>query len=441
MLLCGMNRHERRLWVALWGVLAALSAAAATSLLSSGVEAREIALDLWRLQGHPARLITDFSVAAYPGTAVLNAVLVAVAGMVLVRVSAVRLSGPTVAAIFTLLGFGLFGKTVMNVLPIFAGVAVAARIAEKRFRDYILIALFGSALGPLVSLVAVELDLPPILGALAAAGTGVLVGVILPAVAMVMLRLHQGYSLYNMGLTTGFLALFAAAVVFGTGEVIPTQVMWSTAPPPLLRFLIPGISLLLMVTAMSLASPRTLYRELRQVFTLPGRLPSDFMDMVSIPASLANMALMGLLAWGYVVMVGAPLNGPVVGGALTVIGFSAFGKHPRNTWSVALGIAGAAVIFGHSLSAPGVILAALFATTLAPLAGEFGWPVGVLAGALHLLLVLRTGPWHAGIGLYNNGLAGGLTATLLVSAEEWYRATRRERGGSRVGSFMERTND
>ena len=209
----------------------------------------------------------------------LNAVLVAVAGMVLVRVSAVRLSGPTVAAIFTLLGFGLFGKTVMNVLPIFAGVAVAARIAEKRFRDYILIALFGSALGPLVSLVAVELDLPPILGALAAAGTGVLVGVILPAVAMVMLRLHQGYSLYNMGLTTGFLALFAAAVVFGTGEVIPTQVMWSTAPPPLLRFLIPGISLLLMVTAMSLASPRTLYRELRRVFTLPGRLPSDFMDM------------------------------------------------------------------------------------------------------------------------------------------------------------------
>lgn len=104
------------------------------------------------------------------------------------------------------------------------------------------------------------------------------------------------------------------------------------------------------------------------------------------------------------------------------MGFSAFGKHPWNVWPVLAGIAIAALAFGKELSAPGVILASLFGTTLAPLAGEFGIPVGVVAGFLHLVIVLRSGEWHAGIGLYNNGLAGGLTATLLVSVIQWYRS-------------------
>jgi hypothetical protein len=125
------------------------------------------------------------------------------------------------------------------------------------------------------------------------------------------------------------------------------------------------------------------------------------------------------------VLVGGDLNGPVLGGILTVMGFAAFGKHIWNTFPVVLGVALAAVIFGRELAAPGVILAALFGTTLAPIAGEFGIPAGILAGFLHLAIVLRTGAWHIGIGLYNNGFAGGLTATVLVSVIEWYRTNSR----------------
>ena len=38
--------------------------------------------------------------------------------------------------------------------------------------------------------------------------------------------------------------------------------------------------------------------------------------------------------------------------------------------------------------------------------------MGLLAGAMHLMLVMNTAPWHAGLNLYNNGFAGGLTAIL-----------------------------
>jgi hypothetical protein len=160
------------------------------------------------------------------------------------------------------------------------------------------------------------------------------------------------------------------------------------------------------------------------------------MDSEGVPASLLNMGLLGALMWGYAFVVGADLNGPVLGGLFTVIGFAAFGKHPRNVWPVLAGVVLAALVFGKELSAPGVILAALFATTLAPLAGEFGPVVGVLAGFVHLAVVLRAGAWHAGIGLYNNGFAGGLTATFLVAVIEWFRANRPEHAVARRGSYV-----
>jgi hypothetical protein len=68
----------------------------------------------------------------------------------------------------------------------------------------------------------------------------------------------------------------------------------------------------------------------------------------------------------------------------------------------------------------GPLLAALFATTLAPLSGQFGPLVGIIAGLVHLMLVMRTGAWHAGMNLYNNGFAGGLTATLFVGLITWW---------------------
>lgn len=86
----------------------------------------------------------------------------------------------------------------------------------------------------------------------------------------------------------------------------------------------------------------------------------------------------------------------------------------------------ACLLFGKDLTAPGPLLAALFVLTLAPLAGEFGWGVGLIAGFLHLVMVERTGAWHLGVNLYNNGFAGGLTAAFLVAVIEWFRSNTRQ---------------
>ena len=179
-----MPREERLLYGLLCVILGAFLA---TGFAVQGFPAT--LRGLWQLQIHPGRLLNDFTSIAGEGAAI---------GLALVRVNRVRLSGPTMAAVFTILGFGLFGKTPTNILPIILGVFLSAKLVGRRFNEYILIALFGTALGPLVTMLAFELVAAPSAGIPVAAAGGVAAGMLLPPLAMTMLRLHQGYNLYNI---------------------------------------------------------------------------------------------------------------------------------------------------------------------------------------------------------------------------------------------------
>ncbi|MFW6364122.1 MAG: DUF1576 domain-containing protein [Spirochaeta sp.] len=375
------------------------------------------------LQQHPARLLHDFTVSGGTGGALLNAAVMGAIALCMIAVTKTRLSGPTIAAVFTIIGFSLFGKTPLNAIPIMAGVYLASRIAGTSFQSYILMALFGTALGPLVTYLSFEIGFSGIPAALIGAAGGLTAGILLPSVAMAMLRMHEGFNLYNIGLTSGFIGLFAAALLAGVHRDIPTALIWNDLAVIELTLLVPVLSLLFVLWGL-LTDGRKVGKNLLAIMKHTGRLPSDFMAMVSPGAALVNAGLLGLAGSAYLLIIGADINGPVIGGLLTIMGFATFGKHPANCWSVALGVLCATLVFGMSPTDPGPVLALLFGTTLAPLAGEFGPVIGFAAGFVHLSLVERTAAWHGGLDLYNNGFAGGLTATLFVAVIQWVRAIR-----------------
>jgi hypothetical protein len=64
---------------------------------------------------------------------------------------------------------------------------------------------------------------------------------------------------------------------------------------------------------------------------------------------------------------------------------------------------------------PSGLLAALFGTTLAPIAGRFGWHWGIVAGFLHSSAARSVGAVHGGLNLYNNGFAAGIVAAVLAA--------------------------
>ncbi|MFA6783643.1 MAG: DUF1576 domain-containing protein [Sphaerochaeta sp.] len=382
--------------------------------------------DFLTLQTTGGRLLTDFTVFSV-GATLFNAALVGTLGLVLVYFSEVSLSGPTIASIFTLVGFGFFGKTPLNCLPIMAGVWIGAKVARKTLGSYSLIALFGTALGPLVTYIMFELNLPLVLSIPLGIGSGLAAGFLLPSIAGSMLQLHQGYNLYNIGFSCGFLGLFISNLLKAANSMEDLTIIWNTTSEPILIWLVPILSLVLFLFALicdGIKNVKKTFKGFLSLQQLPGRLPTDFFDAGSTGSTLMNMGFLGLGSYIYVLVVGAPLNGPVLGGIFTVMGFGCFGKNLKNSYPVVVGVVLATLVFGKDLSAPGPILAALFCTTLAPIAGQFGIIAGMIAGFIHLFMVEATALWHGGLDLYNNGFAGGLTATLLVAILQWFKTNR-----------------
>ncbi|MFQ8730976.1 MAG: DUF1576 domain-containing protein [Enterocloster bolteae] len=85
----------------------------------------------------------------------------------------------------------------------------------------------------------------------------------------------------------------------------------------------------------------------------------------------------------FVLAVGGDLNGPTICGIFTIVGFSSTGKHLRNIAPIMLGVYSCQLLRRHGrfISHP-PMLALLFSTTLAPVAGVRA-VAGIIAGFLH----------------------------------------------------------
>lgn len=364
---------------------------------------------LWAIITEPGVLITDYMALAGPGPALVNAGLVGLIGLTLVAASGAAISGPTIAAIFTMTGFALFGKSLFNILPLIAGVALTAWYKRERFRHFVLVAMFGTALGPLVSHIVFSLGMGIIPGIL----IGVAAGALLPDLASHFLHVHAGFNLYNIGFTTGFVGTLASTQLRSYGRATDFTLIWSHEHTGSLAIMT-GVYFVSMVALGILLEKGTL-RRLKDILRQPGILVSDFVQNTGLGPALVNMGLVGLTGLAYVWLVGADINGPVAGALLVMAGFGAFGKHPLNIVPVMAGVYLGTRVKIFNASDPGPILAALFCTTLAPVSGAFGPLFGLVAGYLHLGLVMHIGWLHGGVNLYNNGFSGGIIAAVMIT--------------------------
>ena len=75
----------------------------------------------------------------------------------------------------------------------------------------------------------------------------------------------------------------------------------------------------------------------------------------------------------------------------------------------------ASLVMRPSNTDPGMLLAALFGMSLAPISGQFGITYGIIAGFIHAAVVLVVGAPCGGYNLYNNGFSAGLVGLVMLS--------------------------
>jgi hypothetical protein len=239
-----------------------------------------------------------------------------------------------------------------------------------------------------------------------------LIGFILPAAAAQLFKAHMGFALYNMGFTAGLVGTLVVALYKSYGFVPDPVFIWTTG-----NNLLFGVFLTFVFASMIILGvvlDRGALQWFRRLVRESGQAPSDFIATTGFAATLVNMGLSGATGMAYVLLIGGELNGPVIGALLSIVGFAAFGKHPRNIVPIMLGVLIGSLAKPWGAADPSILLAALFATNLAPIAGHFGWHWGIVAGFVHSSAALSVGAVHGGLNLYNNGFAAGIVAAVLV---------------------------
>lgn len=360
----------------------------------------------------PTILVTDFIEVGGIEAAFINVGLVGILNIYIMHHYRLKLNGILIAAFFTVIGFSFFGKNLYNIIPIYLGGYFYTLYKKISFKDIIIVVMFGTALAPLVSEISFSGLLPPFLAVVVAVCVGIFVGFILAPLSSHMLKFHDGYNLYNIGFTSGILGTALTSVLRSFGmSVEPVSIISEKNHPVIIIIL---LLLFLSFFFTGIYINRHAIMDFRKILQYKGRLITDFTHLVGLGVTLLNMSLLGFISLFYVILIGGVVNGPVLAGIFTVVGFGALGKHYKNCLPVMLGVIVMALLLRNELSTTGIIISVLFSTTLAPIAGTYGPVIGFIAGALHMILVTNVGVMHGGVNLYNNGFSGGLVAGIMI---------------------------
>jgi len=368
----------------------------------------------------PSILVTDYIYIGGIGAALLN---VSIAGFVCVFTfifSGLAPTGATIMGLWLTAGFAFFGKNVFNMLPLTFGVWLYAKYRREPFINYSTAAVLVATLSPVVSATLTpfvsEVSFLGILsrpiGVLLGVLFGFIVGFIFPAISTATVQAHGGYSLYNMGFSGGLIAVLVATLFKSMGVRIAQVDLWGEGHNLSMAILLYAISAAMFCCGLIGGAKKNLAGFIK-IFKHSGRLVTDFYFLYGNSVYI-NMAVLCAFSTTLVLVFGGQINGTVLAGIFTIVGFGSFGKHLKNILPILIGAIISISANQWDFASPANIMTILFSTTLAPIAGQFGWFWGIIAGFLHVNVARHVGLLNGGLNLYNNGFAAGLVAMFLL---------------------------
>ena len=371
----------------------------------------------------PDFLITDYFVIGGVGASFLNAGVLTLLSIAILYGLGMEMDGHTITSTFLMFGFSLFGKNLLNIWMILAGVWLYAKYHRVSLSKYIYVGFYGTSLSPIITEVMQIGNFSLSQRLFLCVITGITIGFVLPPLSTHMHFMHRGYSLYNVGFAGGIIATVIVSLMKSFGITMESRLIWYEGDNLPFVILL-SVLFLGMILGGFLYGGNMAFLRYQQILRSYGLGGTDYYKEWGAPATMINMGINGMTAMGFLIATGVHLNGPTIGGIFTIVGFSATGKHLRNILPVMTGVVFASAGKVWSITDPSASLALLLSTTLAPIAGEFGIFAGILAGFLHSSVALNVGIVYGGMNLYNNGFAGGIVAAFLVPVIQSVRSRR-----------------
>lgn len=377
----------------------------------------QIAEGLINILREPDLLITDYFVIGGVGAAFFNAGILTLICLLILYFIKADFDGSSITSMCLMFGFSLFGKNLFNIWMILLGYIFYAKLHKVPIKKYIHLGFYGTSLSPIITHIMRIGSLGTVWQIIFATFTGIIIGYVLVPISLHTKHAHKGYSLYNVGFSCGIIATVVVSIMRSLNTTMETRNIWDTTHNEF-SVVILTILFLLMIIASIIFGGKTALKKYISITCETSVGGVDFLVKYGDFATLLNMGINGLFSTWAVYILKGDLNGPTIGSIFCIVGFSATGKHIKNIFPIMLGVYIASLLKIWELNEPAPILTLLLSTTLAPIAGTFGFEWGIIAGFIHSSVALQVGVIYHGANLYNNGFAGGIVAIFLVPVIE-----------------------
>ena len=369
---------------------------------------------------NPAALTMDYVELGGLGAALLNAGVMGIIILALFICSKAELAAGSVSAFFLTVGFSMFGMNPVNVTPIIFGFFVYSKIKKEPFSKHVNASLFACAVAPFISelLFSYYIDIPLHFSVPIVIAAGIIISAVFVPLLALCATMHKGHVLFNAGVAAGFMeflifAIYRTTVLqpFGTDGDYKLNSVSSPGFPQFFGILYGTIFLSSIVLGIVLNKGKQ--QTFKELICHSGH-SVDYISNNSLGSVFINIGSLGLVFLSYFLIVGAPINGPVMGALLCIIACAASGSHLRNTLPIMIGYILISFLATWNLGAQGMCVALCYATGMSPISGRYGYIAGAAAGALHACLVPFVAVIYGGLNLYNGGFTAGLVAIVLL---------------------------
>lgn len=356
----------------------------------------------------------------------------------------------TTLAFLLTVGFGSWGMNPVNMIPTMLGVALYCLVKKEKLGSQVNAMIFSTGIAPLISDLLFRYPNAEAvgfngLGLALAIFIGLVIGFFLPAGLAHAPAVHKGYDHFSAALPIGMTAFFLRAVLYTVmGVALPKAETVTTASWPIVNIFCCSLFALCILFALLMGCKVKDYWNLMK----------DSGHGVSFTAKygkapfLMNVGVFGLFILGYFNLVTwidtsanvASATGMTFGIIFCMLSTCNSGSHPRNVWPIMVGYMAASFLFGWlygllgvgegfklTIGAQGIMIGLCYANGLSPITGKYGIGAGILAGALHYLLVTAVPDLHGGFLLYNGGFTAALICLVFVPQLERFCKTKEER--------------
>jgi hypothetical protein len=433
------NLSESEFLKLLFGFLTACFLIAAVCMPDRG----QMFSGLWNILTNPSKVSTNyFAVGGYAAT-FLNMGLVGAICLVLYCLPEAKANNASTLAFILTLGFCSWGINILNIWPTMLGVVLYCVVKKEKVSANVNAMLFSTGIAPLITELMLRYPGQDVVaftwyGTGLAILVGLAIGFFLPAGLVYSPKVHKGFDLYSAALPIGMTAFFLQAVLYKTmGVTLPAAPSADTlqvaSPLTLNIFCIVVFVACIVVAFLMGCKPKDYWNLLKDP-----DLVTNFSSTYGNATFLMNVGVYGLFILAYYNIIGATFNGITFGIIFCMLACCNSGSHPGNVWPIMVGYVLSSIVCGllswlaggtftGAINAQAIVVGLCYANGLSPIADKYGWPFGILAGAMHYILVTSVPSLHGGYCLYNGGFTAALICIILVPALEKFSQTKDER--------------